>query len=52
MFRKLEVPILGLVENMSQFVCPECGTMTPIFGGGGAEGYAHGEDISSSAACP
>lgn len=45
MFQKLEVPILGLVENMSQFVCPECGTSTPIFGGGGAEGYAHGEDI-------
>src|SRR6056297_1108244 len=30
--RELKIPILGLIENMSGFVCPECGTMTPIFG--------------------
>lgn len=32
MFRKLNVPVLGIVENMGDFVCPACGTATPIFG--------------------
>jgi len=36
MFRKTEVPILGIVENMSQFVCPDCGSRHDIFGHGGA----------------
>jgi ATP-binding protein involved in chromosome partitioning len=36
MFRKLSVPILGLVENMSIFSCPSCGHCEPIFGHGGA----------------
>jgi len=31
MFKKVDVPILGLVENMSHFVCPVCSTKTPIF---------------------
>ncbi len=35
MFRKLEVPILGVVENMSYFVCPHCNERTDIFGHGG-----------------
>jgi len=35
MFRQLKVPILGIVENMSQFVCPQCGTAAPIFKQGG-----------------
>lgn len=35
MFRKMNVPLLGIVENMSGFVCPHCGTNTPIFGEGG-----------------
>ncbi len=38
--RELKVPILGIVENMSGFVCPECGTMTPIFGKGGGKATA------------
>ncbi|APJ04651.1 Mrp/NBP35 family ATP-binding protein [Silvanigrella aquatica] len=37
MFRKTEVPILGVVENMSTFTCPSCGTETHIFGTGGAD---------------
>ena len=37
MFQKVEVPVLGLVENMSAFVCPECGAETPIFDKGNAE---------------
>jgi ATP-binding protein involved in chromosome partitioning len=36
MFRKVEVPVLGIVENMSYFLCPECGTRSDIFGHGGA----------------
>lgn len=37
MFQKLDVPILGIVENMSGFTCPHCNTTTYIFGQGGAE---------------
>ena len=35
MFRKLNVPLLGIVENMSYFVCPHCSERTHIFGEGG-----------------
>ena len=37
MFRKLNVPVLGVVENMSTFVCPACGHETAIFKHGGGE---------------
>jgi len=33
--RKLSLPVLGLVENMTRFICPHCGKATPIFGEGG-----------------
>jgi len=36
MFEKVNVPVLGLIENMSYFCCPECGHRTEIFGHGGA----------------
>lgn len=36
MFKKVEVPILGIVENMSYFICPECGHRSDIFAHGGA----------------
>ncbi len=36
MFRKVDVPILGIVENMSYFICPDCGGRHDIFGHGGA----------------
>jgi ATP-binding protein involved in chromosome partitioning len=36
MFRKTEVPVLGIVENMSVFACPNCGHASHIFGHGGA----------------
>src|SRR5438067_7164544 len=36
MFRRTEVPVLGIVENMSVFVCPHCGQPSHIFGHGGA----------------
>ncbi len=37
MFEKVNVPILGIVENMSYFCCPECGSRTDIFSAGGAK---------------
>jgi ATP-binding protein involved in chromosome partitioning len=37
MFRRVDVPVLGLIENMSYFLCPHCGGRTDIFGHGGAE---------------
>ena len=36
MFEKLNVPVFGLIENMSYFACPHCGERTDIFGHGGA----------------
>jgi len=35
MFRELKVPILGIIENMSLFVCPHCGSVSPVFKRGG-----------------
>jgi ATP-binding protein involved in chromosome partitioning len=36
MFRKVDVPVLGLIENMSYFTCPHCGGRSEIFSHGGA----------------
>jgi ATP-binding protein involved in chromosome partitioning len=36
MFRRVNVPVLGIVENMSYFLCPNCGARSDIFGHGGA----------------
>jgi ATP-binding protein involved in chromosome partitioning len=36
MFKRVNVPVLGIVENMSMFICPKCGTRSDIFGHGGA----------------
>ena len=36
MFRKVDVPVLGIIENMSYFICPECGHRAEIFSHGGA----------------
>jgi ATP-binding protein involved in chromosome partitioning len=40
MYKKLNIPALGLVENMSYFVCPSCAHEADIFGHGGGEGLA------------
>jgi ATP-binding protein involved in chromosome partitioning len=40
MFRRLEVPVIGVVENMSYFVCPNCDAHHEIFGQGGGERIA------------
>jgi ATP-binding protein involved in chromosome partitioning len=36
MFKRVNVPVLGIVENMSYFICPQCGTRSDIFSHGGA----------------
>jgi ATP-binding protein involved in chromosome partitioning len=38
--RKLDIPVLGVVENMSGFVCPHCGKLTDVLGSGGGERMA------------
>src|ERR1700690_782654 len=40
MFEQVKVPVLGIVENMSFFACPHCGTHSHIFGHGGARAEA------------
>jgi ATP-binding protein involved in chromosome partitioning len=40
LFRKMDVPLLGLVENMSGYACPHCGEVSDPFGAGGAEAAA------------
>jgi len=40
MFRRVDVPLLGIVENMSYFLCPDCGGRHDIFGHGGARSEA------------
>ena len=40
MYRKLNIPTIGLIENMSHFVCPDCGRESDLFGKGGAEALA------------
>lgn len=40
MFRRVDVPVLGIIENMSYFLCPSCGERSEIFGHGGARAEA------------
>ncbi|MEK9755155.1 MAG: P-loop NTPase, partial [Rhodospirillaceae bacterium] len=40
MFRKVDVPVFGIVENMSYFTCPHCGERSEIFAHGGAKAEA------------
>ena len=40
MFRRMSVPVVGVVENMGAFACPHCGEVTEIFGRGGGERFA------------
>ena len=40
MFRRTHVPLVGLVENMSAYICPNCGHEAHIFGHGGAKAEA------------
>jgi ATP-binding protein involved in chromosome partitioning len=45
MFRRLSVPIVGIVENMTAFICPHCGEETEIFGRGGGQRFAQRHEI-------
>ena len=45
MFKRVEIPILGIVENMATFVCPHCGQESHIFGHGGAREEAKRLDV-------
>jgi len=45
MFRKVSVPILGIIENMSTHICSECGHEEPVFGHGGGEKMAEDFDV-------
>jgi ATP-binding protein involved in chromosome partitioning len=45
MFKRVEIPILGIVENMATFVCPHCGQSSHIFGHGGARDEAKRLDV-------
>lgn len=45
MYQKLNVPVIGLIENMSHFECPECGHESDLFGKGGGERLAAELDI-------
>ncbi len=46
MFRQLKVPVLGVVENMSGYICPHCGERTEIFGTGGGHEVSERFDIA------
>ena len=45
MLKRMSVPVIGIVENMSAFVCPHCGEPTEIFGRGGGERFAQQNGI-------
>jgi len=52
MFEKVEVPVLGIVENMSTHVCSECGHEEHIFGSGGGERMSEQYDVDFLGALP
>jgi ATP-binding protein involved in chromosome partitioning len=52
MFRKVNVPVLGIVENMSMHICSECGHAEPIFGEGGGQRMAEQYHIPLLGALP
>jgi ATP-binding protein involved in chromosome partitioning len=45
MYRKLNIPVIGMVENMSHFECPSCGHESDLFGKGGGEDMATGMKV-------
>src|SRR6056297_2084895 len=50
--RELKLPVVGLVENMSGFICPHCGERSDIFKRGGAEKLAHKTGVKLLAQIP
>jgi len=52
MFRRVSVPVIGVVENMSAFVCPHCGEEIELFGRGGGERFAEKHGLEFLAKIP
>ncbi len=52
MFRKVNIPILGIVENMSLFICPDCGGAHHIFGTNGAKAEAEARGVPFLGSAP
>jgi ATP-binding protein involved in chromosome partitioning len=52
MFRKVDIPVLGVVENMSAFRCPNCGAESAVFGSGGGAQIAAESDVPVLAQLP
>lgn len=52
MFENVDVPVLGIVENMRGFACPDCGSTHDLFGSGGAEALAASLEIPFLGAVP
>ena len=52
MFRSLNAPILGVIENMSDYVCPHCGVHDEVFGVGGAARMAERLGVALLGAIP
>ena len=52
MFGKLNTPVLGMIENMSTYICPECGHEAHLFGHGGVAEEAHRLDLPFLGALP
>ncbi len=52
MFEKVQVPVLGIVENMAMHVCSNCGHAEPIFGSGGGERMARDFDVELLGSLP
>jgi len=52
MFEKVEVPVLGIIENMSVHICSNCGHAEPIFGQGGGERMSEDYNVSFLGALP
>jgi ATP-binding protein involved in chromosome partitioning len=52
MFRKVDIPVLGVIENMSTFICPSCGAESAVFGSGGGERIASELDTPLLAQLP
>ena len=52
MAKKMEIPNIGIIENMSGFVCPKCGYKIDLFGKGGGEKQAKEMDVYFLVLCP
>lgn len=52
MFRKVQVPVLGIIENMSTHICSQCGHQEPIFGQGGGKQLAEKYGIALLGSLP